>query len=69
MHKTTIESKPEDENYHKYGNSTELPKKCIIYKKKKQNMTWKIFQSSKSQNQEPELVSCKPCLHEALTKI
>ena len=27
VHKTTIESKPEDENYHKYVNSTELSKK------------------------------------------
>ena len=56
MHKTTIESKPEDENYYKYVNSTESSKKYIIYNKNK-TMIWKIFQSSTNQNQEPELLS------------
>ena len=35
VHQTTLKSKPEDENYHKYVNSTDLSKNTSIKKKRK----------------------------------
>ena len=66
VHRTTINSKPEDRNYLQYKQATELSK--YIHKLKSENkkyeITWSIIE--RECQPRPRIETCRLCLKEAL---
>ena len=65
-HNTTIKSKPNEKNYLKYKQATELSKLAHKLKNENQNykISWKILQREKKSK--PGIITCRLCLKEAL---